>query len=234
MSRILRGGLIAFLFLGFVASASASDLTGMAGVGIRLGGCWFTSGLDPDRTSTDKYGNPVDIPQSVSPRLSGDLVASYVWSDNITIEAATGWSWSAITAGDDALQDSFYVATSVPFIIGARYNMRHGKTWRPFIGAGGGGYWVSVLTRDLGPAKDPVTYEDLRKFVPGVYGTVGVERPVTKLVTATGDAAYHYAFWEDKEKFPSGFNGDKAYFQLRLAMIFHFSVSERIETGFPE
>jgi outer membrane protein W len=242
MSRIRRGGLIAFLFLGFVASASASDLTGMASVGVRGGGALFLSGLDPERFRADRFGNAILnavgdtiwLDQKVSPRLAGDLVFGYAWSDNITLELNTGWAWSRITTGSKALQDSFFVVTSVPFVLSARYLMRDGKTWRPYLGAGGGLYWVSILSRDLGPAKDPQTFERLRKAVPGFFGTVGVEKRFTKLVTGTADLAYHHAFSEDRESFPKGFSGSKSYLQARLGFFFHFDVSERIETGFPE
>ena len=233
MSRFLRGGLLAFLLMGFVASASASDLTGMAAVGIRGGGALFLTGLDPQRTALDGQGRQVSIGQKVSPRLAGDLVFGYVWSDHITLEANTSWAWSRLTSGSDALQDSFFVATSVPFLFSARYLLRDNKTWRPYLGGGGGIYWVSVLSRDLGPAKDPQTFERLRKAAPGIFGTVGVEKRFTKLVTGTADVAYHYTFSEDQGRFPRGFSGNKSYVQLRLGMNFHFSVSERIESGFP-
>jgi hypothetical protein len=34
--------------------------------------------------------------------------------------------------------------------------------------------------------------------------------------------------------FPSGFNGDKAYFAARIGATFWFSLSERIDTGLPD
>jgi opacity protein-like surface antigen len=241
MSRILRGGLIAFLLMGVAASASADDLTGMAGVGIRAGGSYFNQGYNPERFETDAQGNfvldqngqKIPVAENLDPRLAGDLAFEYIWSDHVAIELSTSWAWSAIKHGSEAYQDSFYVTTSVPFLLSARYRMRHGKAWRPYVGGGAGGYWVSVLSKDLGPSKDPQTFQDVRRFVPGFYLTGGVEKGLTKTVTATGDLAYHYTFWEDKENFPSGLNGNKSYIQLRLGLVFHFSVSERIETGFP-
>lgn len=241
MSRILRGGLIAFLFMGFVASASASDLTGMAGVSVRVGGAYFNQGFNPERWETDGQGNfvldangnRVAVQENLDPRLAGDLAFQYVWSDHVTIEMSTSFAWSQIAHGSEAYQDSFYVATSVPFLLSGRYLMRDNKTWRPYFGGGAGGYWVSVLSHDLGPSKDPATYQDIRRFVPGFFLTGGVEKRMTKTMTGTADLAYHYTFWEDTEDFPSGLNGNKSYIQLRLGLVFHFSVSERIETGFP-
>ena len=81
---------------------------------------------------------------------------------------------------------------------------------------------------------DPTTFARFRKAVPGVYASAGVEKRFSKYVTGTGDLVYHYMFSEDKTDFPSGFNGNKSYLQARLGVNVYFSVSERIETGFPE
>ncbi len=234
MAHYLRGGLIAFLLAAFAASASASDLTGMAAVGLRAGGALFRGGLKYDRINDDNPLKPRPYSNKISPRLAGDLVFSYVWSDHITLDLGTSWAWSRLKSNAPGANDSFYVATSVPIIAGARYLMRDGKPWRPYIGAGGGVYWWSVLTRDLGPAVDPTTFARFRKAVPGIYGTAGVEKRFSKYLTGTGDATYHYMFSKDEEDYPSGFNGNKSYVQVRLGVNFYFSVSERIETGFPE
>lgn len=234
MAHRLRGGLIAFLLVGIAASASASDLTGMACVGLRAGGALFRGGLNYDRTNFSNPLEPRPYSSSISPRLAGDLLFSYVWSDHITFDLGTSWAWSRLKSNAPGADDSFYVATSVPIILGARYLARDGKPWRPYIGAGGGVYWWSVLGRQLGPAVDPTTFARFRKAVPGLYGSAGVEKRFSKYITGTGDLVYHYMFSEDTSDFPSGFNGNKSYLQARLGVNFYFSVSERIETGFPE
>jgi hypothetical protein len=221
---------------GFVASASASDLTGHACVGFRGGGALFTGGLNYDRAKPpDPNTGEIGLYEhSVRPRLAGDLVFGYAWSDHLTLEMWTSWAWSRFKSDAPGAADSFYVATSVPALLGVRYLAMDGRPWRPFAGVGGGIYWWSVLSRDLGAAKDPATFVGLRKGVPGVYGNVGVEHRLSKFITGTGDVVYHYLFSEDLKDYPSGFNGNKSYVQVRLGVNFYFSVSERIESGFPE
>lgn len=216
------------------ASASASDLTGTAFVGVRAGGALFTSGLNYDREKSGGSGGVTLYDHSTTPRLAGDLVFGYVWSDHITLELWTSWAWSRFKSDAPGAADSFYVATSVPVLLGARYLARDGHPWRPYAGAGGGIYWWSLLNKDLSVAKDPATYEGYRRGVPGVYGMLGVERRFSKYITGTGDVVYHRLFAKDLEDFPSGFNDNKSYMQVRVGVNFHFSVSERIESGFPE
>jgi outer membrane protein W len=233
MALRLRGGfIIALLLAGFAAPAPASDLTGMAAVGLRAGGALFDGGLNYVRN--DPADPARTFNNSISPRLTGDLVFSYVWSDHITFDLTTGWSWSRIKSDAPGANDSFYVATSVPIVLGARFLARDNQPWRPYLGVGGGVYWWSVLTQQLGPAVDPSTFARFRRAVPGVYGTAGVEKRFSKHMTGSGDLVYHYMFSKDEQRWPSGFNGNKSYMELRLGLNFFFSVSERIETSFPE
>lgn len=216
MIRKLAGGLFALLLTATVTPAFAFDLSGFGGVGIRGGTLFFTQDED-----LKEFGQP---------RISGDLVLSYAWTDKITADVTIGWAWNRLDTGTD----SFYVANMVPlFPIGARYMVREG-TMRPFIGGGGGLYNWSILSEDLGAAKDPVTFERLRRVDFGVYGIAGVERQMSKHITMTLDGSYTHIFASDELNFPSGFNGDKAYFSVRLGATFWFSLSERIDTGLPD
>ena len=104
---------------------------------------------------------------------------------------------------------------------------------RPFVGGGGGLYNWSILSEDLGAAKDPVTYERLRRVDLGIYGIVGVERQMSRHITMVADGNYTHIFAADEESFPSGYGGDKSYFQVRIGVTFWFSLSERIDTGLP-
>lgn len=232
---MLRGGLLAFLLTGVFAPAYASDLTGSAFVGFRGGGALFTSGLNYDRLrSIDPSSGKITLwDTSVKPRLSGDLVFGYVWSDHLTLDLWTSWGWSRFESNAPGAADSFYVVTSVPVLLGVRYLARDGHPWRPYVGVGGGVYWWSMLNKDLSAAKDPATYQRLRKGVPGLYGNLGVERRFSKYIGGTGDVVYHHLFSKDLEDFPSGFNENKTYVQVRVGISFYFSVSERIESGFP-
>jgi hypothetical protein len=236
MTRLLRGGFLAFLMLAVAVPAWASDLTGHASVGLRAGAALFTGGLNYDRIKFIDPGTGAArlYDKSVSPRPAGDLVFGYVWSDHLKLDVWTSWAWSRFKSNAPGSADSFYVVTSVPVLIGARYLARDGHPWRPYAGVGGGIYWWSMLSKDLNAAKDPETQVRLRKGVPGLYGTLGVERRFSKYITGTGDVVYHYLFAEDLNDFPSGFNGNKSYMQFRLGVNFYFSVSERIESGFPE
>jgi outer membrane protein W len=216
MIRKLAGGLFVLLLTATATPAAASDLTGSGGVGVRGGTLFFTQ----DKTITENS----------QPRLSGDLVLSYAWTDHMTADITVGYGWNRLDTHDPR----YYVATVVPlFPIGLRYKLWDGKTMRPYLGAGGGLYNWSILTQDLGAAKDPVTFERLRRVDAGAYGIVGVERQLSKHITAVLDGNYTHIFANDKDRFPTGYSGAKSYFQFRLGVSFWFSLSERIDTGLP-
>jgi outer membrane protein W len=210
------GGLITLLGCAIAAPSPAYDLIGNGAVGIRGGSVVFTQ---------DK-----EIKDAASPRLSGDMVFSYVYSDHITADVIVGYGWNRLDSGSD----QFWLVTTTPITLGARYALRDGKVYRPFLGAGGGMYVWSVQTKDLGAAKDPATFERLRRADLGFYGTAGVERRMSKHIMMTGDASYHYILAKDVADFPSGYNGNKGYYQVRIGLSLFFSLSERIDSGLPE
>ena len=217
MSRTLAGGLFVLLLTATSIPCRADDLTGDGGIGVRGGTIFFTQ----DKTITD----------TAQPRISGDFVMSYAWTDHLTADVTVGWGWNRLDTGDDR----FYIADVVPlFPLGARYRFRNGSAIRPFLGGGGGFYNWSILTKDLGAAKDPVTFERLRKVNLGVYGIAGVERQMSKHITMVADGNYTHIFADNEADFPSGYSGPKAYFQVRLGVTFWFSLSERVDTGLPE
>jgi outer membrane protein W len=217
MIRKLAGGLLTLALMGTTTPCAASDLTGFGGVGFRGGTMFFTA--DPTIASQDL------------PRLTGELVMSYNWSDHLTADITVGWDWSQLDSGTD----SFFIANVVPlFPIGIRYKFQDGKKLRPFIGGGVGLYNWSILSHDLGAAKDPVTFERLRRVDFGVYGIAGVERQMSRHISMTADGNYTHIFATDENLFPSGYSGAKAYVQVRLGVTFWFSLSERIDTGLPD
>jgi hypothetical protein len=216
MVRILVGGLITILLAGLSTPSLASDIVGSGGIGARGGTLLFVK--------------DAQIKEDAQPRLSGDAVFSYVWSDHMTFDLTVGYGWNRLTTGNI----NYYLVTATPLTLGARLFLRDGKSWRPYVAGGGGMYVWSILSRDLGAAKDPVTFERLRRARPGIHGLLGMERRMGKHISMTGDAGYHYIFAKDTDNFPSGFNGNKAYAQVRLGVTFYFSLSERIDTGLPE
>jgi hypothetical protein len=217
MSRSIAGGFFALLLLAVAVPARAQDLTGSGAVGVRGGTIFFTQ----DETITE----------DASPRISGDLVLSYAWTDRITADVTVGWEWAKLDTEDP----NYYVANIVPlFPVGVRYQVLPKPTMHPYVGGGLGLYNWSILTEDLGASKDPVTFERLRRVDFGVYGIAGVERRMSKHITMVGEGSYTRIFAADEEAFPSGYNGDKAYFSLRLGVSFWFSLSERIDSGLPD
>ena len=204
------------LLAGWATPSQATDLVGSGGIGARGGSLLFTQ----------------DVPtkKQASPRLSGDIVFSYVWTDHVTFDVTGGYGWNRLRSGTP----QFYVITATPVTLTARYFLRDGKTWRPYVGAGGGMYVWSVLNQDLSAAKDPVTFERLRRARPGFHGLVGMERRMSKHISMTGDLGYHYIMAKDLIHFPSGYNRDKAYVQARIGVSFFFSLSEKIDSGLPE
>src|SRR6266545_8101807 len=168
MYRKLVGGLAIILLAGLATPSLASDLVGAGGIGARGGTLLFTKDQQ--------------ISEDASPRLSGDIVFSYVWTDHMTFDVTAGYGWNRLTTGNP----EFYVATVTPLTLTTRYFLRDGKVWRPYVGAGGGLYVWSILTHDLGAAKDPLTFERLRRARPGVHGIVGMERRMSKHISMTG------------------------------------------------
>lgn len=215
MSRSVVGGLLALLVTALPVSASATELVGTGGIGIRGGLMKFYQ----DKTIAD----------DASPRLSGDLVFSYVYSDHLWLDLNVGYGWNRL--GDD---EDFWLATCVPVTGGIRYLIRDGRKMRPYLGGGVGMHVWSIQSKDLGASKDPITFERLRRADLGVYGLVGVERTMSKHIAMTADGVYHYIFAENTDDFPSGYNGNKGYAQVRLGVTFYFTLSERIDTGLPE
>src|SRR2546422_3419394 len=140
MSRNFVGGLFVILLAGFATPSLATDLAGSGAIGARGGSLLFTK---DELTKKD-----------ASPRLSGDLVFSYVWADHVTLDVTAGFGWNRLQTGSP----NYYVATTTPFTLSARYFLRDGKAWRPYVGAGGGMYVWSILSQDLGAAKDPLTF----------------------------------------------------------------------------
>lgn len=216
MSRNFVGGLIFILLAGTSTPSRATDLVGSGGIGARGGSLLYTQ----------------DVPtkSQASPRLLGDLVFSYVWTDHVTMDVTTGYGWDRLRSNDT----QYFAMTTTPITLSARYFLRDGKVWRPYVGVGGGVYVWSVLTHDLSASKDPVTLERLRRARPGVHGLLGMERRMSKHIGMTGDLGYHYIMAKDLVHFPTGYNRDKAYAQVRIGVTFYFSLSEKIDTGLPE
>lgn len=225
MLRNVVGGLLALLVTALPLSASASDLVGFGGIGFRGGLCKFGS-----EANTPLGLNNEPLPNGTKPRLSGDLVFSYVFTDHIWGDVTVGYAWSRLDTNDNR----FWLESAVPITGGLRYLLHDGKRMRPYLGGGGGLYVWSVQAKDLGAAKDPSTFERLRRADPGIYGVLGVERTMSRHIDLTGDVAYHRIFAQNTTDFPSGYNGNKAFMQIRLGVSFYFTLTERIDTGLPE
>ena len=251
MARTVTKGLIALLVFGTSSLAHAQEpqtpaadaapaktrviyesLVGYGSVGFRGGSPLFVGDLSG--TPRDAAAASAETPfvtSKVSPRLTGDLVFSYVYTDDIQFQLQIGYGWNRLK--DD--NDQRFAISSVPMTVGARYALLGSqRVLRPFIGAGGGAYIWTIHTRDLGAGKDPVTFERLRRADLGFYVMAGADRRMSKWVSATADITYNRIIAQDVNTFPAGYNGDKAYFQARLGVNFFFSLSERIDQGLPE
>jgi outer membrane protein W len=224
MPRIFGGGLAVLLLAGLATPSGASDYVGSGTLGIRGGLVKFSSnGLSYALGGRTLQADP-------QPRLSGDLVFGYVWSDRVTTDLTVGFGWNRLNTNDP----NFWIAAASPLTVTGRYLLRSDEHWRPYVGVGGGLYVWSILSKDLGPASDPITFERLRRARPGGHAMIGMERRFTKHFGATVDGAYHYIFAQDTENFPNGYNGNKGYYQVRAGVNVFFSLSERIDTGLPE
>ena len=226
MFRTVVGGLLALLVIALPFAASANDLVGFGGVGFRGGLAKF--GAEANTPLSLTTNQPLN--DGTKLRLSGDLVFSYVFGDHLWGDVTVGYAWNRLNTDDNR----FWVETAVPITGGVRYLLHDGSRIRPYLGAGGGMYVWAIQSRDLGAAKDPSTFERLRRADPGFYGVIGAERTMSKHIAATADAAYHRIFAENTADFPSGYNGNKSYAQFRLGVTFYFTLTERIDTGLPE
>lgn len=226
MSRTVVGGLLALLVIAYPLSASATELVGFGGIGFRGGLSKFGSEANTPLSLT----NNLPLSDRTKPRLSGDLVFSYVFADHVWGDVTVGYAWNRLDTDDNR----FWLESAVPITGGLRYLFYDGRTVRPYVGAGGGMYVWSIQSKDLGAAKDPNTFERLRRADPGIYATVGLERTMSKHIAATADGVWHHIFAQNTNDFPSGYNGNKSYAQLRLGVTFYFTLTERIDTGLPE
>jgi hypothetical protein len=96
MIRKLAGGLAVLLLTATATPAVASDLTGSGGVGIRSGTLFFTQ--DPT------------ITENSQPRIFGDLVLSYAWTDHVTADVTVGYGWNRL----DTQDPDYYAVVTVP------------------------------------------------------------------------------------------------------------------------
>src|SRR5438093_13639108 len=113
MSRNFVGGLFVILLAGFATPSLANDLVGSGAIGARGGSLLFTK---------DAWTK-----QDAKPRLSGDLVFSYAWTDNATLDVTAGYARNPPATGNP----EFYVATSTHITLGSRYFLRDGQGCRP-------------------------------------------------------------------------------------------------------
>ena len=236
MFRMISKAVIAFLFLATASLAQAQEPgidTGTASVSaakkrvifeslVGYGGVGFRGGIPV-------FTGDADVKADATPRLSGDFAFAYVYSDDVTFDLNIGYAWNRL--GED--KDRF-VISSVPMTLGARYLFNRQGRLHPYAGLGGGVYIWTIHTEDLGAGKDPVTFERLRRGDIGFYGVAGAERRMSKYVAANADVSYHSIMAENKEDFPSGYNGNKSYVLVRLGITFFFSLSERLDQGLPE
>jgi outer membrane protein W len=252
MARTITKGLLALLMFALPSLARAQapldptalatpsakprvifeSLVGYGGVGFRGGAPLFVGDVSGTPASPSAALAAVGYETNkVSPRLTGDILFSYVYTENIHIQLQVGYGWNRLKKDNPQR----YVITSVPMTLGARYSFLNSqRRLRPFVGAGAGMYVWSIQTRELSAAKDPITFERLRRADPGAYVTVGAERRMSKAVTATADIAYNTIQAKNTNAFPAGYNGNKSYFQARLGVNFFFSLSERLDQGLPE
>lgn len=236
MVRSFAKAFVAFLVLGVASPVLAQEPSIDAGTAsasttpkvvifeslVGYGGVGFRGGIP-------KFTGDADIKKDATPRLSGDFTFNYVYDDHLVADLNVGYAWNRL--GDDPNR---YMVSSVPMTLGARYLFGRQSRIHPFIGAGGGVYIWTVQTKDLGAGKDPITFERLRRGSLGFYGTAGVERRMSKYVVASADVLYHSIRAQNETDFPSGYNGNKSYFQARLGVSFFFSLSERLDQGLPE
>ncbi|HYJ33610.1 MAG TPA: outer membrane beta-barrel protein [Candidatus Binatia bacterium] len=226
MSRNVVGGLMALLVIALPLAARADDLTGFGGIGFRGGLSKFGSEANTPLSLTTNQ----PLADGTKPRLSGDLVFSYVFGSHVWGDVTVGYAWNRLDTNDNR----FWLESAVPITGGLRYLLHEGKAIRPYVGAGGGFYVWSIQSKDLGAAKDPSTFERYRRADPGVYGMAGVERTMSKHISTTADVVYHHIFAQNTADFPSGYNGNKSFTQIRLGVSFYFTLTERIDTGLPE
>lgn len=226
MSRHVVGGLIALLVIALPLAASATELVGYGGIGFRGGLVKFGE----ESNTPLRLDGTGPLSSGTAPRLSAELVFAYVLSDHLWLDVTVGYAWNRLDTDDER----FWLESAVPITGGVRYLFWDGRTTRPYIGVGGGMHVWSIQSKDLGAAKDPVTFERFRRADPGIYGVVGVERQMSKHIAASADGVYHYIMAENADDFPSGYNGNKSYAQVRLGITFYFTLTERIDTGLPE
>jgi hypothetical protein len=194
------------------------DAAGRAGVGGLIGGSYFYA--------SDDYS------KGALPRFDFSGHWRYSFSDNWRGQISVGFTWSAYNKNQEAPFTSLdfpeqttkegFITQLVPSSIQIQRRFG-GPKWHYHVGIGPGIYRVMVQD-ERKVQKDPITYEAHQDLYGGFTVEYGMERFAKSLPSTSFEinAASHYVFSEDKDRFPSGFNSALGAFCVRMGVNYYF------------
>lgn len=233
IASVRRAGAVTFLLLGLAGAAWAqgADSTaapightpGRGGLGGTIGGSILLA--DGDYSA------------GAQPRLSFSGTFRYVISANSRWQIAPMYTWAAYTNTEPMpfADPNFPADTRKDRVLsqmtGASFQYQRvwgGGRARWHAGAGPGIYRVWVQNRRK-VLKDPVSKALHQSLHLGGSAELGYERFLKALPNTSLEVtgAWHGAFATDDDKFPSGFNGNPMFAELRVGGNYYFDFNRK-------
>jgi len=229
---------LAMLALLTVASAclAAEDepayKPGRGGVGGQFGGSTFA--IDRIFGGADWFA---DYSHAAMPRFAFAGQFRYVSSNRWRWQISPGFTWTAYRTGTvipfvdrnfpgDQVKDGM-IALVAPMTLQAQFVVRRGH-WFYHAGAGPGLYRVWV-ENDRKVLADPATFRLHRGIYPGAVFELGAERFLKAITTTSVEATWvtHLAFTQRDQQFPSGYNSNLAFSELRIGVNYYFDPARK-------
>jgi opacity protein-like surface antigen len=205
----IRSGIIllACVLLSAACAVEAADIVGRGSVGASGGGILFLTG--------DEFGDG-------SPRLIGQVVFKYNFSDHLAGVVESGYGWNAYEGTGD--EDTLVVVIPTTAGLEYRWRFRETKIW-PHLGAGAGLYALGVKDSYRTWATGNDGRERLTWTSPGLYGKLGAEFLFDNAVSINLDFLFHQIFSKDEEKYPDKWgNQNTSFGEVRLGVNYYFTL----------
>ncbi len=198
-----------------------ADAAGRAGIGGLIGGSYFYAAGDYSKGALPRFDFSGHWRYSFSDQWRGQISVGFTWSAYNKKEAPP---FQSIDYPDQTSKEGF-ITQLVPVSVQIQRRFG-GPKWNYHIGVGPGLYRVMVQDHRK-VQKDPVTYEAHQSVHPGFTVEYGMERFARSMPSTSFEinAATHYVFAKDDEKFPSGFSDNLGAFAIRMGVNYYFDTA---------
>lgn len=230
---VRRAGAVIALLLGMAGAAWAQDADstaapightpGRGGLGGTIGGSYLAADGDYSKGAQPRLSFAGTFRYVIAPGSRWQIAPTYTWAAYTNTEALPflDANFPADTRKDRVLTQMAGAHVQYQKVWGKGRSLWH-------LGAGPGIYRVWVQNRRK-VYKDPVTKVLHQSLHLGGSAELGYERFLKALpntsIEVTG--AWHAAFAKDDDKFPSGFNGNPMFGELRVGGNYYFDFNRK-------